>query len=149
MTTAQPSGNAPESNAAPKSQRIGVPKEIFPGEKRVATVPDVVTKLIKLGFAVVVEQGAGDLADLPDSAYEQAGASIAPSAAVARCEAHLARHLRHRSASDRDAGGQLPSCRGHWRPPGRSSGHPGGGKPDPGFVQRRALQVGALLGSAM
>ena len=82
MTTAQPSGNAPESNAAPKSQRIGVPKEIFPGEKRVATVPDVVTKLIKLGFAVVVEQGAGDLADLPDSAYEQAGASIAPSAAA-------------------------------------------------------------------
>lgn len=82
MTTVQPSSNAPESNAAPKPQRIGVPKEIFPGEKRVATVPDVVTKLIKLGFAVVVEQGAGDLADLPDSAYEQAGASIAPSAAA-------------------------------------------------------------------
>jgi NAD(P) transhydrogenase subunit alpha len=68
MTTAQHSGNAPESNAAPKSQHIGVPKEIFPGEKRVATVPDVVTKLIKLGFSVVVEQGAGDLADLPDEA---------------------------------------------------------------------------------
>ena len=82
MTTVQPSSNAPESNAAPKPQRIGVPKEIFSGEKRVATVPDVVTKLIKLGFAVVVEQGAGDLADLPDSAYEQAGASIAPSAAA-------------------------------------------------------------------
>ncbi|WP_396431024.1 hypothetical protein, partial [Limnohabitans sp.] len=39
--------------------RIGVPREIFPGEKRVATVPDVVTKLVKLGFDVVVEQGAG------------------------------------------------------------------------------------------
>ncbi len=82
MTTVQPSSNAPESNAAPKPQRIGVPKEIFSGEKRVATVPDVVTKLIKLGFSVVVEQGAGDLADLPDSAFEQAGASIAPSAAA-------------------------------------------------------------------
>jgi NAD(P) transhydrogenase subunit alpha len=82
MTTVQPISNAPESNATPKPQRIGVPKEIFSGEKRVATVPDVVTKLIKLGFAVVVEQGAGDLADLPDSAYEQAGASIAPSAAA-------------------------------------------------------------------
>ena len=82
MTTVLPSGNAPESNAASKPQRIGVPKEIFSGEKRVATVPDVVTKLIKLGFSVVVEQGAGDLADLPDSAYEQAGASIAPSAAA-------------------------------------------------------------------
>jgi NAD(P) transhydrogenase subunit alpha len=82
MTTAQHSGNAPESNAAPKSQHIGVPKEIFPGEKRVATVPDVVTKLIKLGFSVVVEQGAGDLADLPDEAYVQAGATIAPGAAA-------------------------------------------------------------------
>jgi NAD(P) transhydrogenase subunit alpha len=63
-------------------QRIGVPKEIFPGEKRVATVPDAVTKLVKLGFAVVVEQGAGDLADLSDAAYVEAGATIAPSAAA-------------------------------------------------------------------
>ena len=61
--------------------RIGVPREIFPGEKRVATVPDVVTKLVKLGFDVVVERGAGDLADLSDEAYVEAGASIAPSAA--------------------------------------------------------------------
>ena len=82
MTTVHPSDNVSGSSVAPQPQRIGVPREIFPGEKRVATVPDVVTKLIKLGFSVVVEQGAGDLADLPDSAYEQAGASIAPSAAA-------------------------------------------------------------------
>ena len=63
-------------------QRIGVPKEIFPGEKRVATVPDAVTKLIKLGFAVVVEQGAGDFADLSDAAFVEAGATIAPNAAA-------------------------------------------------------------------
>jgi NAD(P) transhydrogenase subunit alpha len=80
MTTVHPSDNVLDSKVAPSPQRIGVPKEIFPGEKRVATVPDVVTKLTKLGFAVVVEQGAGDLADLSDQAYEQAGASIAPSA---------------------------------------------------------------------
>ncbi|PUE53587.1 NAD(P) transhydrogenase subunit alpha [Limnohabitans sp. 2KL-17] len=61
--------------------RIGVPREIFPGEKRVATVPDAVTKLVKLGFDVVVERGAGELADLSDEAYVEAGASIAPSAA--------------------------------------------------------------------
>lgn len=67
---------------APTTQRIGVPKEIFPGEKRVATVPDVVTKLVKLGFAVVVEQGAGELADLSDAAYVEVGASIAPDAAA-------------------------------------------------------------------
>ncbi len=66
----------------PKAQCIGVPREVFPGEKRVATVPDVVTKLVKLGFAVLVERGAGDLADLSDDAYVQAGATIAPSAAA-------------------------------------------------------------------
>ena len=39
---------------------IGVPREVFAGEKRVATVPDVVEKLIKLGFKVAVESGAGE-----------------------------------------------------------------------------------------
>ena len=39
---------------------IGVPREVFPDEKRVATVPDVVEKLIKQGFRVAVEAGAGD-----------------------------------------------------------------------------------------
>jgi NAD(P) transhydrogenase subunit alpha len=82
MTTVHPSDTAQESNALRKPQRIGVPKEIFPGEKRIATVPDVVTKLTKLGFEVVVEQGAGELADLSDQAFEQAGASIAPNAAA-------------------------------------------------------------------
>ena len=38
---------------------IGVPREVFPGEKRVATVPEVVGKRIKLGFRVAVESGAG------------------------------------------------------------------------------------------
>ena len=42
---------------------IGVPREIFPGEKRVATVPDVVEKLIKLGFKVAIESGAGEAAN--------------------------------------------------------------------------------------
>jgi proton-translocating NAD(P)+ transhydrogenase subunit alpha len=59
---------------------IGVPREVFPGEKRVATVPDVVEKLIKLGFGVVVESGAGDAANFPDDAYRAAGAQIVATA---------------------------------------------------------------------
>ncbi len=55
---------------------IGVPTEVFPGEKRVATVPDVVTKLVKLGFRVSVEAGAGDAAQIGDDAYREAGAEI-------------------------------------------------------------------------
>jgi NAD(P) transhydrogenase subunit alpha len=74
--------NMQSGDNAAMPQRIGVPKEIFPGEKRVATVPDAVTKLVKLGFAVVVEQGAGDLADLSDAAFVEAGATIAPNAAA-------------------------------------------------------------------
>ena len=59
---------------------IGVPRENFPGEKRVATVPEVVEKLIKLGFAVRVETGAGAAANFDDDAYRAAGAEIAGSA---------------------------------------------------------------------
>ena len=55
---------------------IGVPKEIFPGEKRVATVPEVVLKLIKQGFRVAVEAGAGDAAQINDDAYRAAGAEL-------------------------------------------------------------------------
>jgi H+-translocating NAD(P) transhydrogenase subunit alpha len=81
MSTGASTENAAASAAAPTPQRIGVPREIFPGEKRVATVPDVVTKLVKLGFGVVVETGAGELADLSDDAYREVGASIAGSTA--------------------------------------------------------------------
>ena len=60
---------------------IGVPRETFAGEKRVATVPEVVEKLIKLGFAVKVESGAGDPANFADDAYRAAGAQVVGSAA--------------------------------------------------------------------
>src|SRR5512143_14223 len=60
---------------------IGVPRETFPGEKRVATVPDVVQKLIKLGFRVAVETGAGDAANFPDDEYRAAGAEVLGTAA--------------------------------------------------------------------
>jgi len=62
-------------------QRIGVPRETFVGEKRVATVPDVVARLVKLGFAVSIESGAGAAANFSDDAYRAAGADIAPDAA--------------------------------------------------------------------
>ena len=81
MTSASSTETAAASVAAPATQRIGVPREIFPGEKRVATVPEAVAKLVKLGFGVVVESGAGELAQLSDGDYREAGASIAPSAA--------------------------------------------------------------------
>jgi NAD(P) transhydrogenase subunit alpha len=68
--------------SAGTAQRIGVPREIFPGEKRVATVPEVVEKLIKLGFKVAVEAGAGDLANFSDDTYRAAGAEVIEGAAA-------------------------------------------------------------------
>ncbi len=56
--------------------QIGVPKEVYPGEKRVATTPDVTKQLVKLGFSVSVESGAGAAAKFTDSAYREAGAQI-------------------------------------------------------------------------
>src|SRR5688572_29918022 len=63
------------------AQVIGVPKETFPGEKRVATVPEVVPKLAKLGFSVIVQAGAGAEASISDEAYAAAGATVVPDAA--------------------------------------------------------------------
>ena len=60
---------------------IGVPKETFTGEKRVATVPEVVAKLVKLGFSVAVESGAGAAANFSDDDYRAAGAEVSPDAA--------------------------------------------------------------------
>jgi NAD(P) transhydrogenase subunit alpha len=62
-------------------QVIGVPKETAAGEKRVATVPEVVERLIKLGFQVVVQSGAGEAANFGDDAYLAAGARMVGTAA--------------------------------------------------------------------
>ncbi len=56
--------------------KIGIPKEVHAGERRVAIGPDVTEKLIKMGFKVSVETGAGALAQFSDEAYREAGAEI-------------------------------------------------------------------------
>jgi proton-translocating NAD(P)+ transhydrogenase subunit alpha len=64
------------------AQVIGVPREVFPNEKRVATVPEAVPKLAKLGFSVIVQSGAGEAASISDEAYAAAGAKVVPDAAA-------------------------------------------------------------------
>ncbi|KAL4789343.1 NAD(P) transhydrogenase beta subunit-domain-containing protein [Aspergillus venezuelensis] len=65
------------------SLTIGVPREIFPNERRVALTPQNVTLLLKKGFSrVLVERGAGEGARLLDHAYEQAGATLVDQATV-------------------------------------------------------------------
>ncbi|ECG8261078.1 Re/Si-specific NAD(P)(+) transhydrogenase subunit alpha [Salmonella bongori] len=66
--------------------RIGIPKERLPNETRVAATPKTVEQLLKLGFSVAVESGAGQLASFDDKAFTQAGADIVDSNAVWQAE---------------------------------------------------------------
>jgi len=61
--------------------KIAIAKEIEAGERRVALIPDTVSRLIKQGFEVAVEAGAGEQASFSDADYEAAGAAIVPDAA--------------------------------------------------------------------
>ncbi len=82
------------------AQVIGVPKEAFPGEKRVATVPEVIPKLAKLGFSVIVQSGAGAEANLSDEAYTAAGATIVPDAASVWSKADIIFKVRAPSTDE-------------------------------------------------
>jgi H+-translocating NAD(P) transhydrogenase subunit alpha len=55
---------------------VGVPKETYPGERRVALVPAVIPAITKAGMEVLIEKGAGDQAGYPDAAYVEKGAKI-------------------------------------------------------------------------
>ena len=82
------------------SLTIGIPKETFAGEKRVATVPEVVEKLIKLGFAVSVESGAGAAANFADDVYRAAGAAIVGDAASLWAQSDIVFKVRAPSAAE-------------------------------------------------
>ena len=56
--------------------KIGIPKEIYPGERRVASPPEIVKQLVKLGFEVFVQSEAGMTANFSDRSFEEAGAKI-------------------------------------------------------------------------
>ena len=79
---------------------IGVPLETAAGEKRVATVPEVVEKLVKLGFSVAVQSGAGDAANFADDTYRAAGAEVMPTAADVFGSADIVFKVRAPSADE-------------------------------------------------
>ena len=82
--------------------RIGVPKEIFAGERRVATTPDVAAQLIKLGFDVAVESGAGAASSFSDAAYREAGCEVIDSAAELWSSSDLVMKVRAPEDSEAD-----------------------------------------------
>ncbi|WP_080096833.1 Re/Si-specific NAD(P)(+) transhydrogenase subunit alpha [Salmonella enterica] len=66
--------------------RIGIPKERLPNETRVAATPKTVEQLLKLGFSVAIESGAGQPASFDDKAFAQAGADIVDGNAIWQSE---------------------------------------------------------------
>ncbi|HEY4351983.1 MAG TPA: Re/Si-specific NAD(P)(+) transhydrogenase subunit alpha, partial [Paraburkholderia sp.] len=82
---------------------IGVPRERYPGERRVALTPEVIGHLSKLGFNVTVETGAGELAAFSDDSYRAAGAQIADNATTLHAAADII--LKVRAPLSEAAGG--------------------------------------------
>ncbi len=95
MTLAIPK-EAETSDLQPTKTRmkVGIPKEVYPGECRVAATPDTAKVLQKLGFDVLIESGAGETANFPDNAYEQAECQIIPDANSLWSEADIVLKVR-------------------------------------------------------
>ena len=82
--------------------RIGVPKEIHAGERRVATTPDVASHLIKMGFDVAVEAGAGAGASYSDEAFRAADCEIVASASELWANSDLMLKVRAPEGDEED-----------------------------------------------
>jgi NAD(P) transhydrogenase subunit alpha len=87
---------------------VGVPREIFPGERRVALVPAVLPNLAKAGLEVVVEASAGAEAGYPDADYSAKGAKIIPERAEVFRIADIVVQVLGHGANDRTSKADLP-----------------------------------------
>jgi proton-translocating NAD(P)+ transhydrogenase subunit alpha len=90
---------------------VGVPRESFPGERRVALVPVVIPSLVKAGFEVVVEAGAGVVAGYPDAEYSAKGAKVVAERAEVFRAADLIVQVLCYGSNDKTGGADLPLMR--------------------------------------
>lgn len=90
---------------------VGVPKESFPGERRVALVPLVVPTLAKSGIEVLVETNAGAEAGYPDAAYTEKGAKIAPNRSAVFAQADIVTQVLCYGSNDRTGKADIPLMR--------------------------------------
>jgi NAD(P) transhydrogenase subunit alpha len=77
-----------------KALKIGVPRERFPGDRRVALIPANIAAFKKAGLEVLVEAGAGTEAGFPDQVYKEKGASLIPDRAGLFSEADIILQVR-------------------------------------------------------
>ena len=90
---------------------VGVPKENYPGERRVALVPVVIPNLAKAGLEAVVEAGAGEQAGYPDTAYTEKGAKIVPDRAAVFGTADIVAQVLCYGSNDVTGKADLPLMR--------------------------------------
>jgi proton-translocating NAD(P)+ transhydrogenase subunit alpha len=90
---------------------VGVPREIFPGERRVALVPAVIPNLKKAGLEVIIEAGAGIEAGYPDAEYAAKGATIAPTRAEVFAHADVILQVLCYGSNDETGKVDLPLLR--------------------------------------
>jgi len=90
---------------------VGVPREIYPSERRVALAPAVLANLKKTGLEVLVEAGAGTKAGYPDSEYTEKGARLAASRAEVFQTADIIVQFLCHGANDRNGAEDLPLMR--------------------------------------
>jgi proton-translocating NAD(P)+ transhydrogenase subunit alpha len=90
---------------------VGVPRETYPGERRVALVPAVLANLAKAGLQVLVEPGAGAAAGYPDTEYSDKGAKIAASRAEVFAQAEIITQVLCDGANDKTGQADVPMLR--------------------------------------
>jgi len=90
---------------------VGVPRESYPGERRVALVPGAIPNLLKAGVEVVVEAGAGSEAGYPDSEYSARGARLLPDRAEVFRSADIVIQVLCHGSNDKTGRDDLPLLR--------------------------------------
>jgi NAD(P) transhydrogenase subunit alpha len=90
---------------------VGVPRETYPGERRVALVPAVVPSLKKAGLDVLVQAGAGLQAGYPDADYVEKGARLAPTREEVFAAADILVQFLCHGANDKNGSEDLPLLR--------------------------------------
>jgi NAD(P) transhydrogenase subunit alpha len=90
---------------------VGVPKEIYPGERRVALTPVVVPMLAKAGLEVAIEAGAGTSAGYPDAQYQEKGAKVLPDRASVFAQSDVVVQVLGHGANDKNGASDLPLMR--------------------------------------
>ena len=90
---------------------VGVPKESYPGERRVALVPVAIPNLVKAGLEVIVEASAGEQAGYPDAMYADKGAKIVPDRAAVFSTADIVVQVLCYGSNDVTGKADLPLMR--------------------------------------